>query len=230
MKRYTDYTQDELANLTDEELTGLVDLECAINGVPLLPEKPEEPQRVASGPSTPVYKVPEQEFLSFADAEAVREFILGRASRVDTRYNWGKSKSYYVIKKEVPELSVQTQQAYTAEEFDRLETVLAAEDRAAKEHDERESEYKRIKSLRQEADETVRQAVTEAIRFVNKRERYKAAGERYKRLAGGDEEQAKVFMIEAYPDAPSVLTDWEWSEALKQRAEVKRAELEDAAE
>ena len=56
MLRFTEMTDAELLALTETELEELIDLECAYEGIPLLPPKPEEPIKPANlRPDTSVF-------------------------------------------------------------------------------------------------------------------------------------------------------------------------------
>jgi len=50
MRRYMDLTEQEVLDLTGEEINHYIDIECAVEGKPLLPPLPEPPGKPPAGP------------------------------------------------------------------------------------------------------------------------------------------------------------------------------------
>ena len=57
IKRLEDYTEQELLDLTEEQTIELIDIECAFNGVRMLPELPAKPSSEKPQPTANMARV-----------------------------------------------------------------------------------------------------------------------------------------------------------------------------
>lgn len=70
MKRLSDYTEQGLIELSESDIVNLIDLECAIEGAPLLPTLPDKPVKRDDMPDKMAYTVDGKSFGSREDAQA----------------------------------------------------------------------------------------------------------------------------------------------------------------
>ena len=75
MKRIGEYTEDELITLEDKEINDIIDYECALTGVSLLPESPTMPIKSEVVPDITAYEVGDFTFMEQEDALKLVEYI-----------------------------------------------------------------------------------------------------------------------------------------------------------
>lgn len=157
MKRLEDMSRDELLNLTDEQRSELADLECAYEGIPLLPPRPEKPEIKYPDKDVEVFSVDGHDFTDHTEAQAYVDFVNGLKSQVILDYDWntGSSEFKYVKSECSKVLNYEKKRVYSAEAFANLKseiTMVKAKEQAYKEQlsefksarDERAAIYKKI--------------------------------------------------------------------------------------
>lgn len=89
MKLTKDYTGQELENLTDDQVTRLIDWECAEEGVPFAPDDPPTYTPVAAEKDIRAWKVGNTGILckTQADAQTIADF-LGKFDRWNQTYDY----------------------------------------------------------------------------------------------------------------------------------------------
>lgn len=193
MKRLEDYTNEELRILTQAQIETLVDLECAHEGIPLLPELPEKPVVNKPQPDLTLFHVSAVYFKNREDADQVIELMNSMPRMHNKYYNDGYiDLDDPVVSSEVKEFS----------EDAKLRTKSQAE--AAKEIEDQykslKNEYDKVASKRKDIIKNVREAVSEAFDEYRKMEQYKKQYARYLQLAEGEKDIALNFMKAAHPD------------------------------
>jgi len=199
MKRYTDFTDEELLTITEEDLSALVDLECAISGVPLLPAAPEYVQEVDVAPDTTVYEVAGFYFEERGAADRVAN-VINEQRPLQVTCDWQLDRCRHVDGYAGSGAVVKAEQVLTKATHERTRNARM-EYKAKKEaYDKLRKEYDRIVSMREECAENVYRAVERARTERSRRELAEGNLQRYIQLADGDEEQARKFFDAAYPD------------------------------
>ena len=95
MKTVNNYSEAELLDLNHEEEEQLIELQCAIDGVPMLPSLPQKPKTTKVIPDTIVYSLP---VMSFDSKEAVLRIAdaINAENRILLSYCPGPSYDKYV--------------------------------------------------------------------------------------------------------------------------------------
>ena len=204
-------TQSELADLTDDEINHYIDIRCAEEGIPLMPEKPEGPREDVVVPDTHVFTIEGKwAFTSREEAEAVVAAIDAAKSKVffhpSSRYgendpgqitleNGGSYDTYGKL------ADIKKRTAYSADQY--VQTKNAIERNAAA-----EKAYRAAKKAYDEAFEQRRKYINEVWDVVNEaiseeghRKDYESKLDEYVELADGDTDKAEAFLYKAYPCA-----------------------------
>jgi hypothetical protein len=199
MKRYTDYTPEELVALSDEAIDTLIDLECAIAGAPLVPPVPAPPDKAKPEPDLNL-SVVNLHFLEREDAVKTAEFARG-LSLCDTKWTYSNGPSHTEVDyvKKTPEIS--TTACWDPGTWARQREAIEEADLLATAYTKLKKEYDAAATMRSEATGPVMEAVREARRRTAKANLLAAAFERYLVLADGSEEVALKFLGDAYYDA-----------------------------
>lgn len=200
MKRYNEYSKAELAQVSQEDLQTLIDLEFANEGI--LPEiKPAELPPFDSGikPTEIFYKVFGVLFKNQADANTVSEM---EAVSEDYDY-YGAGYNY---KYAGPKMcgAVSREVFYSKSDVMRLGLVLAERKKAEELYKEASKKYSEFlettSNIRNEINDTYR----EACDFIRKVVYAKQMLEKYRLLADGNERIARNFFLAAYKDSPEI--------------------------
>lgn len=197
MKRLSEYTNEELINLTKEEYDNLVDSECMSEGAPLSIE-------------VPIYKeipsVPEPEVVlyevsgfSFEDESEAKEFLkvvnsLKSCVRTDYDFYIRDSSYSYVAERNVRQNNrIVEKKVYTEETYDSVKSTLETIN-AIKEYNndvkvEYKSKCKQRAAIIADVNVAISNAKDEFIRLEKALQLYK----RYLALSEGNETIAQSF-------------------------------------
>lgn len=196
MKRLSEHSREELANLTDEQYDMLVDLECMHEGAPLSIEKPRYKEvPTVPEPNVEVYEVCGFVLTDKAEADKLFEAINALQSCVDLDYNYRVSSDYrYISEKKVkPSKEIRTREVYTRDAYQAIQSTLENIKTIKEYNDELREDYEE----RCEQRNNVIHDISEAIRTaVDELEELRAATEVYKKyldLSNGNEEVAQNF-------------------------------------
>ena len=196
MKRLSEHSREELANLTDEQYDMLVDLECMHEGAPLSIEKPRYKEvPTVPEPDVEVYEVCGFVLTDKAEADKLVETINALQSCVELDYNYRVSSDYrYISEKKVkPAKEIRTRDVYTRDAYQASQSTLENIKTIKEYHDELREDYEE----RCEQRNNVIHDISEAIRTaVDELEELRAATEVYKKyldLSNGNEEVAQNF-------------------------------------
>jgi len=204
MKRFTEYTYDELVKLTQSEIETLVDLECAHEGIPLLPPevpvKPYKPKDVE--PDVTYYQFSHYPaFVTREDAWAASE-LLKQFDMPNTEWCYGRGKSYDLYKgvKKRPETDISAKEAYTESHYAQVAEAKSRYEMDEAAYNEANTEYKDIEKKRAAVSQDVFKHIAEAKAHFAKIKRYCDEFRRYLKLAEGSRQIAWNFMKSAHPD------------------------------
>jgi len=192
MKRLTDYTNEELRDLNQQQIEDLIDLECAHEGVPLLPEMPVKPEVNKPQPDLTLYQVSGLYLKHKEDADRLIELI-NSMPRMEEKYY----KEGYFDREEMERV----QEVKVFSEDAKMRTKAQAN--AAKELEDQyrfaKKEYNKIAEQRKDIIDRVNDAVCNAFDEYNKEQVYKKQYARYLQLAEGEKDIALNFMKAAHP-------------------------------
>lgn len=196
MKRLSEHSREELANLTDDQYDMLVDLECMHEGAPLSIEKPRYKEvPTVPEPDVEVYEVCGFVLTDKAEADKLVEAINKLQSCVEIDYNYRVSSDYrYISEKKVkPDKEIRTREVYTKDAYKAIQSTLENINTIKEYNDELREDYEE----RCEQRNNVIHDISEAIRTaVDELEELRAATEVYKKyldLSNGNEEVAQNF-------------------------------------
>lgn len=196
MKRLSEHSREELANLTNEQYDMLVDLECMHEGAPLSIEKPRYKEvPTVPGPNVDVYEVCGFTLTDKAEADKLVEIINGLQSYVELDYNYRISSDYrYISEKKIkPAKEIRTREVYTKEEYVKIQSTLENIKTIKEYNDELREEYEERCEQRNDVIHDINEAIRNA---VNELEELKVATEVYKKyldLSNNNEEVAQNF-------------------------------------
>lgn len=210
MKRLEDYTRDELLALTEETLADIVDLECAIAGVPPLPAEPVAPVRPANISDVEIFECCGLPFLSEDDAVQVMRLVAGMRI-ADVRYEWQLSTNY-VKGSTLAAPSIECKRLASAARYAELEPALRTHKVASDAYDAARKAWQEIASRRAEVRDAVLERISAARGESQDRERLQQHFARYLELADGDRSVAVRFLRDtcsalaaAHPDVMAEL-------------------------
>jgi len=201
VKRLTDYTNEELRDLNQDGIERLIDLECAFEGIPLLPESsPVKPEVNKPQEDLTLFNVDSVSLERKEDAQEIVNLLngMGRMTR-----NW-QTDGYDLNEESV---SFVPQKVFSSEHRQKHK----AQEKAAKEIETRynlaKKEYDGIVKERKSIIDGVSTAVGLAFDEVDKINRYKKQYARYLQLAEGEKDIALNFMKAAHPDEDEYLDE-----------------------
>lgn len=202
MKPFDELTDDELAELTDEQVSLYIDLRSAEEGVPLLPETaPVAPdEALTPSPQIEVFQVSAEYFTDRAEAEAVRDAIRRAKSRVGVGYV-GNDYRQKKIKRDSDAVEISTSLAHDEATAERLRNVLAEATRRRDSYEAERREYDLVLAKRDKVFKPIQQAVSDARARNYQRQRIRSQHARYLQLADGNRRIAARFLESARSDA-----------------------------
>ncbi|MBO1870099.1 hypothetical protein J4O15_03885 [Lachnoanaerobaculum sp. Marseille-Q4761] len=197
MKRLSEYTNDELINLTKEEYNKLIDFECMNEGVPLSIETPKY-KELPSIPEAEILLYQVAGFL-FEDETEAKEFLkvvnnLKSCVRTDYECYVGNPNYKYVTERNVRQNNrITEEKAYTEEAYYSIRLTLKNINDLRKYNRNVKAEYKskwdQRNAIINDINEAIDKAKDEAIRLENAVQVYK----KYLELSEGNEIIAQSF-------------------------------------
>jgi len=198
MNRLHDHDGAELLALTEEQIETLIDLECAVQGVPLLPEvTPTPPAAVEAEPDQLVHSVAGYYFRDKETADAVAEFI-GKQPRLEDYYLNGRWSGPKGVRPDPePSLTVSVTKFWTEAHYDKHRNALEEYKGAKEAYDLARKAYERVVEERSAVAAEVHSAIREARHARDTRAQIGSEFQRYLRLAEGDHDVALKFFLDA---------------------------------
>ncbi|MBU3193494.1 L-rhamnose mutarotase [Clostridium algidicarnis] len=195
MKRYNDLSQVELTKLSTEEIQRFIDLECALNGIPLLPSEPVKPEIKKIDADMEGYEVAGFYFKDKSQAldllDKVTSLDIYSKSYGSETLERIESSSYGFPKIEIQKYFSNEYYLLTKSEKERYENLKKNYKKEKQSYDEAYEEYKKC-------HDEVWNAVYEAVEETNARDRFKGQFERYLELSSNDKVVAMNFLKNAY--------------------------------
>jgi len=193
MKRYTEYSQDELAALDDAGVQRLIDIELAHQGIAPVPA-PEPPSLADVGieKKDVGYAVGDLVFVNQADAEMVAKLPMLKEDynySVGWNYRWVEPKD---------DVAVQVRQYYKHDDITRMKGALVENKARQQEYDSLKKVYDKYLDSTSEVRNEVWNAVSAARKYMCEVESALHTFNHYKDLADGDESVATKFFRNNY--------------------------------
>lgn len=200
MKRISEYTDEELMELSEEEIGNIIDLECAYEKVPLLPEHPVAPPQIEIKPDQIGHQVGDYIFLSKEDANAVLS-VLQKFDIYEKNYGSCNGEG---LRKLNHSPSMKERPFYSEEYFSTIKEEKENYERVKGKYDSLLREYNSIHSDRKSVISTVRDTIQEARDTKGRILDFSKKYLRYMDLANGDKEVAYRFMTDAHPEVEEI--------------------------
>lgn len=198
MKKLEDYTNEELAVLTEDEIENLIDVECMRASVPLsitprpfLKDVPE-----ISQPTTEIYTVDNYYFKDKKEADELATFLSNTISRVTTDYSYTLGSQYKYYEQYETPVSVKKTLCYSKEEYDNVTSILKLRKEVEEYNRNVISDYDNLMSEREEVIDKVYEAINDARAEERKISDALNIYSKYVELSSGDEEIAKKFFTQ----------------------------------
>lgn len=198
MKNHTELTNAELLALTPQGIADLIDFECAVAGIPLLPSFPVKPVKPAFVKDVTLYNVSGLHFIDETEAMNVMKVLLD-CNLVDTN-GWGDTTRTCELS-EYNKPKVETTQVYSQEQYSRIEQDIKYFNKLEDDYNQEMSEYNRILKLREEIAAEIQNKVDDLQLREARKEALITMFERYLTLADGNKAIALKFLNNAQSDA-----------------------------
>jgi len=206
LKRIEEYTEEELLALTEEQQTMIIDLECAHEGIQLLPDEPTAMVRPDNvGEDLTVYSLPAIYFTKHSDAKDIVDVINERmmlGSYGELKYvNYLSLKYKFVpATKEMTIDRISSEKIFSEERIKRAGDLIERYEAAQKEYKVEKEIYDRIAGQHKAITSALHTRISDAYAKKRKMLRLKAEARRYMELANGNIDIAKNFMVNAYSE------------------------------
>jgi hypothetical protein len=200
MKRIYEMTENEKLDLTDEEVARLIDYECALDGVPMLPPDPgPKPQRVEMNPDCRVYEI-----AGFMVKEADAAAKILEAFQGAQLYREAYPSGDYSTKYLNPLLAgdynlpkIETKQIHSAEQWDQIKGSWEQSKAATTQWDSINTLYQKALKERAATSDSVWEQIRNARSDRYSRNQLREEFARYLDLADGNRGIAYRFLEKA---------------------------------
>lgn len=205
IKRIDEYASDELLVLDNQQIASVIDLECAFEGVPLLPPCPSEPEEPKFEPDATIYEVAGYKVKTPEEASLIME-TLTKCQLWDTNSK-GSYPNYINVLSPLSDYNkpkIETKQVYTPETYDVIRTDHEAYSAAKTRYDEAKKLYDNAYKEREDIAKDVWARVNEAHDEAGHVQFLKNEFNRYLELAQNNKQIAMNFLKKAH-EVPEVL-------------------------
>jgi hypothetical protein len=201
MKRLSEHSNADLLALSDDQLKTLIDLECAMNSVPLLPPEPVEPVKPDIQPNRKMYQVANVLFETYTEACSVVESFL-KTRMFNKTYLPGGSYSKYSAEpmEEYSRPKVEEIMVFSQEHWAKVKDLSTKYDEEKRAYEALESQYKTVKKQVDEIADEIYEKVGAARNEAYQQEQALTLYERYLKLMDGNEELASRCFQDANPE------------------------------
>lgn len=189
-------TEHEKTELTDEQVQFYIDLECATQGIQLLPDEPIAPNK----PKIPF----DLNYVTVGDISITSKagkdiFDLIRNSTVYKK-DYGSDEVKEIDSKDYNYPKLTEEQGISSKTYQKHKEELQEYNRLLNIYNTKYLEYTTIYEQRKTAQDFIYNELQNARDFINTKVYLNNRWERYLELADGDSDIAKKFMLHAYPD------------------------------
>jgi hypothetical protein len=195
MKRIDEMSREEIIALTDDQINILIDYECAIEGKPLLPIKPVEPQKVSVEADVEIYEVCGVVTTDIDHAARILTAAeSGTLHKTDYDYGVGSEFTRLVPMSEYQKPEIKSRKVFSAGKWDEVRNAVNAYKTAKIQYEKDKKEYDEVASERSEISDRIWETVSEARNEEYRRERIKVDYDRYMQLAENNKTIAMNFL------------------------------------
>lgn len=203
MKKFTDLTIEEKADLDSDQVTCYVDYRCAEEGAPLIPPIPEKVEETLLTKTETYFSVTlgYHDLFTEKDARDIVDFINARQGLTAKRVSGYSSPEYVVKPNEVStydRAQSNPKQYHTEEAAIRQEEHRQEEKLALSSYKDAKKLYDDAVSDRKEHVEYINEEISEAYDMVSAKRRYLTDWDKYLELANKDVDIASNFFIARY--------------------------------
>jgi len=210
MKQLSDYSNEELLALTDTEIQDLIDYECALQGVPLLPPGPGPAPAKPEVPHDEVFKVAGFYFYAKESAMRVLDVLMELDLYQVEGYNETRrlvpiakdDNDYYYAPK------IETDLVVSAVNYALNQEVLASYKRAYDTWNTHKKVYDAAYKDCKCVSEQVYERISEARQIAGYNTSMLVVFAKYLKLADGDAAVATKFLRAAYPAVDTTTLDY----------------------
>ena len=202
MKRLDEHTNAELTELSEEEITSLINLECAHQGAPLTSAAaPAAPVKPDVAPDVPCYIVDihDLRYATSNEANKVVQF-LNNTRRLE-RASLGKSSwsGPYQLVPTSGELSIKGESHWTGEHYKKHQEELEKYEVDKNSFDARQKEFRKDREAHDDVCSAVALRIDDAREELRMCEEIRSQFVEYCGLANNDPELALTFLLKATP-------------------------------
>ena len=201
--RFNDLTDEEKLALNDEKVTEFVKIECAFEGVKVLPY-PTEPIEPPVGEKKEYWRIAYHSDFTFAkkeEAEAVMS-LLKQSDIIETNYCGDLS---YVSKIRKYNGTLNSEFYNTIEQYEKMKVELEAYHRAKTNYDALKKEYDKEIKLYRDIEDDIWKQINKVRELHESMEDLMVEYLSYLRIAKGNHEIALGFLEKTYKDNLAVL-------------------------
>ena len=202
MKRYHEYTNQELLELTEADITVLLSYELLQAGIPLKMQEPPSAKPPTGTPSIYLYEVR----MDYAKAvrkdvaDKIMEFV-SQFPACDVKYSGNYSSPKYAVPTNEPGFVSTRIDLYTQEEAEALNKAQQEFHDKYGDIKEQHEAYKKWQGQVDDCEREIILAIQAAQVARSNGLYYSSAFDDYINLANGDEHIAKAFFIKAYGES-----------------------------
>jgi len=197
MKRIHELNEEELLALTEEQTLRMVDYECALEGVPMLPPHPgPEPSKVTASPDVTLYTVAGQKTLDSDHAKRILD-ACNSAPLFETSSARNDYQTVFLTPltdRSYSAPKIETSQVHSPEQWDRIKNDFTSFSERKDEWDVIDKAYKNALKERQSITDDVYSKISDARRNAYEREQFRTDFARYLELAEGNRSIALKFL------------------------------------
>jgi len=199
MKRFDEYTTEEMAQCTEEELQNLIDLEIAFAGIkPVLPVSKTESKEKIEEIVKPTVEAYCCHGITFLNQEDAILFSNMKIKKQTYKYNIGGNYVYLQDYTQYDNKGVTKEFFYNEDDLEQVKNQLLNIKKIKDKINEQKKEFEKFVSDTEEIRETVYDYYDDAIEFMREVKNAQEIYNKYLSLASGDEKIAKKFMKDAY--------------------------------
>ena len=203
-RRFDDLNDAEVLALDHDGVGRWIDIECACEGVPLLPPEPTEPAAPLMTPDVTVFNVGNLYFANADEATRIAELAMSFPRH---ELNYVSGPRYEKRVGPASDVLVSPQRAYSVKHWEEVKDEAERYTTAKATYDHLKTDFDKAVKLRERIAESVREHVERVQDAERERQQMRLNLARYLDLADGDREIAVKFLKAAYPDAATVLPE-----------------------
>jgi hypothetical protein len=219
MKKFGDLTKQEIRELSYEDLNHYIELQCAVEGLPLSVELADKPEIKSIEKFTPVsgYKI-SGDFLfeNLEDANEVLNLIMNKnlVRRYCDDYNFtdanGRSVHYLktINSNDYSYPEIRTESALREENHSVAKVEYNKQKEAIENYNKKYKKYQEAKKEREEIESKIETVWKYEIKHLRELEDLEYLYERYLKLANQDKKTALVFLKEGYSGSYDVMEEF----------------------